>query len=223
MLSQPTVLLICHDAEFSKAVRNAWDPRQPAPGFAVTHPDLCGGIGSDEFDVAIVGQIAEDELAPVLETLRGTSKPVIVVGNADPACVKQSCPRAVFLPSTDAEVLVVLAAEMLQRSGALARALRAEQAKSKLECHATLGKYMLDMRHTLNNALTSVLGNAELLLLEPGSLSAQARLQVETMRTMSIRIHEIFQRFTSIEKELNALEPQVSRHSRLTSGAVGDA
>ena len=34
--------------------------------------------------------------------------------------------------------------------------------------HATLGRYMLEMRPSVNNALTSVIGNADLLLLEPG-------------------------------------------------------
>ena len=40
---------------------------------------------------------------------------------------------------------------------------------------AALGRYMLEVRHAFNNALTSVLGNSELLLLESGALSAQAR------------------------------------------------
>ena len=48
-----------------------------------------------------------------------------------------------------------------------------------LERQATLGRYVLEMRHNLNNALTSLLGNSELLLLEPGALSAEARPQVE--------------------------------------------
>ncbi len=61
---------------------------------------------------------------------------------------------------------------------------------------------MLDMRHSLNNALTSILGNSELLLLEPGALSAEHRDQVTTLHSMSLRIHEIVQRFTSLEMEM---------------------
>ena len=83
-----------------------------------------------------------------------------------------------------------------------------------LERQAALGRYMLDVRHTLNNALTSVLGNSELLLLEPGSLSVASRSQIETIRNMAVRMHEILQRFSSIEKEFNAVEQQAENEAR---------
>ena len=61
---------------------------------------------------------------------------------------------------------------------------------------------MLDMRHSMNNALTSVLGNAELMLLEPGAFSAEVRDQLATIHTMALRIHDIVQRFSSMESEI---------------------
>ena len=67
---------------------------------------------------------------------------------------------------------------------------------------AMLGRYMMDMRHNVNNALTSVLGNAELLLLEPG-LPANVQAEADTIRNMALRLHEVFQRFSSLEKELS--------------------
>ena len=67
------------------------------------------------------------------------------------------------------------------------------------------------MRHSLNNALTSVLGNSELLLLEPETLSAGARSQIETVRNMALRMHEILQRFSSLEKELTVIEKQTEK------------
>ena len=72
---------------------------------------------------------------------------------------------------------------------------------------------MLEMRHSLNNALTSVLGNSDLLLLEPGSFSAQTRAQIETIRNMTLRIHEIMQRFSSLEKEMNVVAQQAGQDS----------
>jgi signal transduction histidine kinase len=63
---------------------------------------------------------------------------------------------------------------------------------------------MVEMHHTVNNALTSVLGNAELLLLEPG-LPAPVLAQADTIRNMALRLHEVFQRFSSIEKELSVI------------------
>ncbi len=79
---------------------------------------------------------------------------------------------------------------------------------------------MLDVRHTLNNSLTSVLGNSELLVLDPGSLSASERSQIETIRNMAVRMHEILRRFSSIEKELNAVEKQAENEARTKSRAA---
>jgi hypothetical protein len=58
-----------------------------------------------------------------------------------------------------------------------------------------------------------VLGNSDLLLLEPGSLSAQTRAQIETIRNMALRIHEIMQRFSSLEKEMSVVAQQAVQDS----------
>jgi len=223
MVNQPTVLLICNEAEFSKAVTRHWESRRDAPAFTVTQADVCQGIGREEFELAIIGPIVEGEIIAVLDMVRRMAKAAIVVGSTAPGALQERYSRAVFVPQNDGwlDMVVVIGSEMLHRAEAVARAVRAEQTKARLERNATLGKYMLEMRHTLNNALTSVLGNSELLLLEPGSLSASARLQVETVRNMAVRMHEILQRFTSIEKELSAVEQQPSRHGQLSSGAAG--
>ena len=67
-----------------------------------------------------------------------------------------------------AGTLILISIEALRRVEALRRAQRAEGLALASQGHATLGRYMLDMRPSVNNALTSVLGNADLLLLEPG-------------------------------------------------------
>jgi signal transduction histidine kinase len=104
---------------------------------------------------------------------------------------------------------------------AIARAQRAEDELKSLEQQAALGRYMLEVRHTLNNSLTSVLGNSELLLLDPESLSSEARSQIETVRNMAVRMHEILRRFSSIEKELNAVEKQAENEARTRVRAAG--
>jgi signal transduction histidine kinase len=80
------------------------------------------------------------------------------------------------------------------------------------------------MRHGLNNALTSVLGNSELLLLEPESLPPLAppiRSQVDTIHNMALRIHEIMQRFSSLEKELNVAQKQAAKEVKAKEHAAG--
>ncbi len=101
-----------------------------------------------------------------------------------------------------AEIAGLIGREILQRSLAEASQQEAESLCAAVEAEATLGRYMVEMRHNVNNALTSVLGNAELLTLEPG-LPANVLDQADTIRNMALRLHEIFQRFSSIEKELS--------------------
>src|SRR6185369_501152 len=108
------------------------------------------------------------------------------------------------------DALILVATECLRAGEAISRAQRAEQANAANEAHAMLGRYMLEMRHTLNDALTSMLGNAELLLSEPGTLSGRAREQLDTARNMN----EILQRFSSLETELRYVEQQAVQEAR---------
>jgi signal transduction histidine kinase len=100
-----------------------------------------------------------------------------------------------------AEIAGLVGREILRRALAEASQHEAESLCAAVKAEATLGRYMVEMRHNVNNALTSVLGNAELLTLEPG-LPANVLDQADTIRNMALRLHEIFQRFSSIEKEL---------------------
>jgi signal transduction histidine kinase len=127
--------------------------------------------------------------------------------------VRDRWPRVSILRAREhwLEILVLAAAEAVHRSLAEARARALESACSVLKREATLGRYMLEMRHSMNNALTSVLGNSDLLLLEPGSFSAQAQAQIETIRNMTLRMNEILQRFSSLEKEMNVVAQQAGQ------------
>ena len=46
-----------------------------------------------------------------------------------------------------------------------------------------------------------------------GSFSAPTRAQIETIRNMTLRIHEIMQRFSSLEKEMNVVAQQAEQDS----------
>src|SRR3989442_3478164 len=117
-------------------------------------------------------------------------------------------PRLLHIPLREdwAQTLLLVAGESLRRAKALQIARQAERNAAKNENHATLGRYMLEMRHSVNNALTSILGNAELLLLEPGQLSAQSLAQIKTMHSMALRINEVMQRFSSLASEMQEAE-----------------
>lgn len=216
-MDQPTVLIISDDGDFSRRVTARWQMERSVPTFTLLSGDLWPRFAVDAFDIAIVGDLRRQLLSVVLEPLHSTAQPVFCVCH-DPGTaqlIRERWPRISILRRDEnwLEVLVPAACEAVHRSRAEARARIAELACQALERQAMLGRYMLEMRHGLNNALTSVLGNSDLLLLEPGSLSAPARAQIETIRNMALRIHEVLQRFSSLEKEMNVAALQAEQDS----------
>jgi len=112
----------------------------------------------------------------------------------------------------------LVAREILRRRSAESRAREAEQFCAAAQAEATLGRYMVEMRTNVTNALTSVLGNAELLVHEPG-LPASVLAQADTIRNMALRLHEVFQRFSSLEKELSVAARESGK--KASSAAAG--
>jgi signal transduction histidine kinase len=212
-----TVLIISDEVDFSRRISAHWQMERAAPAFTVLSGDLWPRFAVDVFDVAIVGELRRELLSVVLEPLHSTGQPIFCVcQDASTAqLVHQRWPRVSVLRRSEhwLETLVLAASEAVHRARAESRARAAELSCAALDRQATLGRYMLEMRHNLNNALTSVLGNSDLLLVEPGSLSAHTRAQIETIRNMTLRIHEIMQRFSSLEKEMNVVAQQAERDS----------
>ena len=222
-----TALIISDDADFSRRVTARWQMERTVPTFTLLGGDLWPHFAVDTFDVAIIGDLHRDVLSVVLEALHSTGQPIFWVNQdrSTAQLVRDRWPRISVLSRDEnwLEVLVPVACEAVHRSRAEARARAAELACAALERQAMLGRYMLEMRHNLNNALTSVLGNSDLLLLEPGTLSASARAQLETVRNMALRIHEILQRFSSLEKEMNVAAIQAENDAGKSFAAVAGA
>ncbi len=233
-MQAPTVLIISDEVDFSRRITARWQMERNVPTFTLLSGELWPRFAVDVFDVALVGELRRDLLSVVLEPLHSTGQPIFCVcqDTATAQLVHERWPRISILRSSDLrsndllnneqwlDTLVLAAAEAVHRSRAESRARAAESACATLDRQATLGRYMVEMRHNLNNALTSVLGNSDLLLLEPGSLSAQTRAQIETIRNMTLRIHEIMQRFSSLEKEMNVVAQQAEQDSGKSYAAL---
>jgi signal transduction histidine kinase len=224
-LDQSTVLIISDDPEFSGAITGRWQSERNTPAFTLMTGDLCQGMDPDTFAVAIVGAVRAGGLAAALRALEPAGQPVLLVSEDSRTArdAREAHPRVMVLRQHEGwlDSLVLIVTESLRRSEMMDRLKRAERAGAHLQHQATLGSYMLEMRHGLNNALTSVLGNSELLLLDPGQLSAAARSQIETIRNMSLRMHEVMQRFSSLEKELKVVERQAAGETRARSQSAG--
>ncbi|MGA8149683.1 MAG: hypothetical protein WB952_01805 [Terriglobales bacterium] len=217
-MDQATVLIISDDAGFSREITSRWQSERNVPSFTLMSSDIRLAFDPENFQLAIAGGIRTQALSVVLEAMDAAGKRVIFVSESLSTLqtVRDRWPRILPLRQQEGwlDTLMLVANESLFRARAETRAQRAEHANAIAESQATLGRYMLEMRHTFNNALTSVLGNSELLLLEAGSLSAAARSQLATIRNMSLRMHEILQRFSSLEKELCIVEKQSERETK---------
>jgi len=223
-IQQRNVLIICDDSEFSRQISERWGTYRNAPQFTTSGSSVIEHVDNLSFELAIVGKLSPEAVSSVLRALDSLGKPVIFLRkSAEPAT--DGFARVLSLPPAEAwvEMLISVGTEVLRGVEAVHRAERAEQVNALLRCHATLGQYVIDMRHTMNNALTSVLGNAELLLLEPGTFSAGVRSQIDTIRNMALRLHEILQRFSSLEKELTFVAKQAAKEplSNTQAAAVG--
>jgi signal transduction histidine kinase len=200
------VLILSDDPEFARAVLARWQRERTVPAFTVMAPDAWKLTAERQTSTIAVISGEYESSRRLLAQLEQATVPAIFVANEakDVVTARQQFQKTAVLKRSDEwlDSLVLLAVEMLRRSAIADVAADAEKRAREAERHAVLGKYMLEMRHTLNNALTSVLGNAELLLMEPGALAADTRDQVDTIHNMALRMHEVIQRFSSIEAEM---------------------
>jgi signal transduction histidine kinase len=204
------LLLISDQGGFSRDVIARWQMQPHLPEFTALSSDLWQAVTSSSFDLAIVGDLRGGRSVEVLAQLNRSLAPAVYVAAVGESAhvLRREYPRLIVVPRHDAwlDTLVLLADEILKRVEVAAHIERVEQNARATETNATLGRYMVEMRHSFNNALTSVLGNAELLLLETAALSPGMREQLETLHAMTLRLYEMMQRFTSLELEMQCAE-----------------
>ena len=205
-----SVLILSDEPEFARLLTACWQAERHAPGVTVLSSELWKDHEAALHDLVVVGPVLEGKLPGILRSLEPAAA-VILCAPADSrelGQLRSRYPRLVHIPLREdwAQTLLLVAGESLKRAEALRLAREAERRAAKNENQATLGRYMTDMKHSVNNALTSMLGNAELLLLEPGQLSSKSLAQIKTIHSMALRINEIMQRFSSLESEMRESE-----------------
>jgi signal transduction histidine kinase len=209
-LRNTSVLILTDDSEFARLLTACWQTERQLPGISVLTGDFCAHGESLNADLLVVGPLKETKLTDVLRGIEPNTA-VILCAPAEPqefGLLRKRYPRLLQVPLREdwTQVVLLMAGESLRRTEAQRLARHAEQRAAQNANHAMLGRYMMDMKHSVNNALTSLLGNAELLLLEPGELSAQSLAQLKTIHTMALRINEIVQRFSSLASEMREAE-----------------
>jgi signal transduction histidine kinase len=209
-LRSASVLILTDESEFARLLTACWQAEKLAPGITVLGSDLWRDQAAVPHDLVVVGPLRDCKLSEILRSLEPATA-LILCAPADSRELSQlrgKYPRLVHVPLREdwTQTLLLVACESLRRTEALRHARQAESRAARNEQYATLGRYMTDMKHSVNNALTSMIGNAELLLLEPGQLSKQSLAQIKTIHSMALRMNEIMQRFSSLASEMRDAE-----------------
>jgi signal transduction histidine kinase len=206
VVKRQSVVIVAERADLAAEITSRWQSEQLHLVINVVSSESWSSANTGAHDLTIVVGLGELKLLSTLRNLDSIGTPSICVVEEPGTLqlVRSEFSRVLALRHHDdwADSVVVLAAEVLRRVDASYRAKRSETMSKTTLSYAALGRYILDMRHGFNNALTSVLGNAELLMIDPGTLNLEKREQVDTIHTMALRLHEMMQRFSSMEAEM---------------------
>jgi signal transduction histidine kinase len=205
-----SLLIISDQIGFARDIVARWQMEPHLPEFTVMSSDIWHRGCDSLFDVAIIGDVSRERAGNVLKMLDHWAAPSLYISSPGESvhALRREFSRVISIPRHDAwiDTLVLLGGELLRRAEGNARLRRLEEKSRIDEVQAALGRYMLEMRHNFNNALTSVLGNSELLLLDTAVLTESMREQLSTMHSMTLRLHEMMQRFSSLETEMHCAE-----------------
>lgn len=205
-LRTPTVLILSDDSEFARVLTACWQGERHVPAMTALSSDLWKPQQATGYDLTVIGPVRSGKLDGIVKSLEPDAAAVLcAAGNStEAASLRNRYPRLAQVPLREdwAPTVVLVAGEALRRVEAARMARRAARAAAENQQHATLGQYMLEMKRSVNNALTSMLGNVELLMLEPGQLSGGAQEQLKTIHRMTLRLSEIMQRFSSLASEM---------------------
>ncbi|MGA7081269.1 MAG: hypothetical protein WBQ43_04860 [Terriglobales bacterium] len=232
----PTVLILASNPAFSREIAAHWPGNSDSDSghceveFTVLDQDFSSALAGSHYDLAIADASSE-------QTKKGKRQPQAPNQNLKPYLAAAGKPAIILRsgrtrdfyrlhghvlelrrePGIWPALTALLGREILRRRQAESRAQEAEKICAAAQAEATLGRYMVEMRTNVNNALTTVLGNAELLAHEPG-LPATVVAQADALRNMALRLHEVFQRFSSLEKELTVAARESGKKAAAAAG-----
>ena len=219
-MEQARILVVSSDREFVDALAQSWQRLRYSPEFMVASADAAAAFTRSAV-------VVTDDLAALPQLAAGV---VLAIAVTDEAATPEAggklrvvrIARGILGNSVAnhgagsgwAEYAAALAQETVLRLDAQAQAAEVKQRVRELERFAALGRFIVEARHGLGNALTGVLGHSELLLLEDEGMRGEVRAQLETIHSMSLKMHETFHRLSSLEMELRVAERQAERETQ---------
>lgn len=206
---EQTVLLVSNDAGFCAAMRKEFDASalrvraaavsSVAAAHRILEEDAPGVILLEEEAVAADSEVTKGA-APSLDSVvapLAVHAPVVVIGPAE----KRS-ELAGLIEAGAADFVERKMNVFAEARGVIQRRLRLQEAADALEPfdgeEEDFGEVL---RHELNNPLTGILGNAELLLAEirrknDGKIPGGGIQRLETIATLAVRLRETVRRLS---------------------------
>ena len=216
---QQTVLLISDDASLCARARHELEALETKLRVAtVSSVDAARRIVEDQAplvilleEASVTGEGANHHgqrlrLEAVVSSLAGYA-PVVVLGQEErpaemDALVAAGAADYIVLPWQD----LPAAAEVVERRLRQSQHVEESARSARAGCNASLDPRILEdfgqlLRHEMNNPLTGILGNAELLLSEvrrknDGRLPQGAQRRLETIAALAVRLRETVRRLS---------------------------
>jgi hypothetical protein len=214
-MSSSPVLVVSDDVEFIREFVSRWEMEQNSPPITVVSTKMWRQASLIGYALIIVGFLRQNSpltLAPDFHC----DTTVCVVGEPEKlSSIRTAHPEWLTFSEQPGwpDTLLSFAKEVLRRGAAEKQAREAENICLAQQRLATLGQSLLTARPGMVNALTSLLGNADLLLLSDEPLSAGGLEQIRTMHRMALRLNEILQRLSSLANEMELSEGESQRET----------
>jgi hypothetical protein len=202
------ILIVSDDPEFVRALTSRWRMERNPPAITSISTTASVQAGSTGYAVIVVGPLRGRALPPQPSTIY-VDAVVCAVGEEETLKIAGAMHSSwLLIPEFPGwtNILFSLAGEVMRRIAAETRAREAELTNLSQRRFGVLGKSLLDARPGMVNALTSLLGNADLVLLSEDPLPDHCREHVRTIHTMALRLNEIVQRLSSVENEMELSE-----------------
>jgi hypothetical protein len=198
------ILIVSDDSEFVRSLVARWRMEKDPPAITAVSAGVSRQASSSGYEMIIIGPLRECTVLPAGPAVHSDSV-VCAVGDEESLRLVRAVHDAwLLLPECPGwtKILFSLAGEVLRRTAAETRAREAEITNLSQKRFGILGKSLLEARPGMVNALTSLLGNADLILLSEEPLPDHCRENVRTIHNMALRLNEIVQRLSSIENEM---------------------
>jgi hypothetical protein len=207
-MTSEQILIVSDDSEFVRSLVSLWKKEKECPAIAAVSTGASGQADSSSYELIVVGPLRDGASLPAAPHVQLDSLVCAVVDLESLEMVRAMHSDWLLLLECPGwtKILFSLATEVLRRTAAETRTREAEILSLSHRRFGVLGKSLLEARPGMVNALTSLLGHADLILMSEEPLPVNYREHVRTIHTMALRLNEIVQRLSSIENEMELSE-----------------